>query len=505
MSNAQIAEYLLNFKEPEIVIRKSDPTEEGLAKTLEECVAANPQRFTDDLRLFQEVKNFYQHRMLHGFLGAWRDKKEFDWTALLIFICQILLSEQFWAEQHDTYSNYRQWTLLVIADLITSGTENDKHAFDVQLLPFVEQILLVLVEVVEPSPSTLENLPNVPPNSDRGKVFSAMVNYALRFACTNDTTQGDCRWPQTIKENFTKRLDRSVEPSLEFSYTLGFYLPCLSYLDKEWVIGNIDRIFPQQNEDHWQAAFTGYLYYPDYPYADLYARLKEHGHYSKALNTNFTDREAHDRLVSHLCVGWIINWETLNDDASLIYQLIHSGNPNLLFSVVDFFLMESESLCQSDDPEKMEAYEKVKAKVKPAWCALYQVLSRNSDVGAYQKVLGPLSGWLGLIDTIDVEVLSWVKESIKYIDKPDGYGVTLSRFFKALLKHTSETPGVVGEIYLEIPQRVIWDLQAEKNDIIETIRILYNDGQEETANKICHYFVESGSEFLRPLYKKFRC
>ena len=60
MSNAQIAEYLTNFKEPEIVITQSDPTERGLSQTLEKCVAANPQKFADDLHPFQSVRNLYQ-------------------------------------------------------------------------------------------------------------------------------------------------------------------------------------------------------------------------------------------------------------------------------------------------------------------------------------------------------------------------------------------------------------------------------------------------------------
>ena len=152
----------------------------------------------------------------------------------------------------------------------------------------------------------------------------------------------------------------------------------------------------------------------------------------------------------------------------------------------------------------MEAYEKVKAKVRPTWRGLFQVFSQNSDVDAYQQVLGPLSGWLGLIDTIDAEVLSWVKESVKHIGKVPGYGLTLSRFIKALLKHAPKTPRAVGEIYLEIPQRIISDLQTEKEDTIETIRILYNDGQEEDANKICNRVTETGVDFLRPLYMEFQ-
>ena len=48
------------------------------------------------------------------------------------------------------------------------------------------------------------------------------------------------RWPQAIKADFTKRLDRNVEPSFEFSFTLGACtLTYLLHLDKEWVIAAI--------------------------------------------------------------------------------------------------------------------------------------------------------------------------------------------------------------------------------------------------------------------------
>ena len=66
LSNAQIAEYLTNFKETE-VFRRSDPTERGLAQTLEKCVEASPQKFTDDLLPFENVSSFYQSSLLHGF------------------------------------------------------------------------------------------------------------------------------------------------------------------------------------------------------------------------------------------------------------------------------------------------------------------------------------------------------------------------------------------------------------------------------------------------------
>lgn len=148
--------------------------------------------------------------------------------------------------------------------------------------------------------------------------------------------------------------------------------------------------------------------------------------------------------------------------------------------------------------------EKVKIKVIPAWRALFAVLSQHPNEVAYQNVLVSLSGWLGLIDKIDAEVLTWVKASISEIGKVPNYGLTLSRFIKSLQKHAPKAPETVGEIYLEIPQRVMWDLQVEADDIKETVRILYKKGHKSIADDICNRFGKAGVDFLRSVYEEYR-
>lgn len=491
MSNAQIADYLNNYQETEI-IGMSFLAGRGLADTLAEYVEEKPQRFTGDLLPFQSVRNLYQSSLLRGFLNAWKDKKTFDWAALLGFIRSILVSEHFWNEQYEDGFNYRNWVLSGAADLIAEGTRDDTHAFEAQLLPLAEEILLILVDKAQQSVSTLDNLSTDVLNSDRGRVFSAMIDYALRFARTSESAYTECRWPYAIRADFTKRLDRNVEASLEFSYTLGFYLPYLSYLDEEWVRLNINHIFPKRNEDHWQAAFSGYLLHPSVR-EEFYLLFKAHGHYQKALNTHFADAEVLNKLVNHICTGWIEDSETLDDKTSLIYQLIHSGNPNLLAGMVYFFSRRADNLS-----------DKVKVKVIPAWRALFQVLFQNRGAEEYQRILSSLLVWLELIDKIDAEVLSWVKESVKHIGKVPGYGLTLSRFIKALLKHAPKTPGAVEEVYLQIPQRIMWDLQVEADDIKETVRILYKKGCNATAEAICERFAKAGFLFLRAVREEHR-
>ena len=473
--------------------RKSDPTERGLAQTLEKCVETNPEKFADNLLPFEDVSSFYQSSLLHGFLKAWRNKKTFDWGALLKFIRRILSFKHFWSVQYKVGFNYRNWILSTAADLIREGTKDDKHAFDVQLLPLAEEILLILVEKAEPSIFTPKDSSLDALSSDRGKVFSAMINYALRFARIHEDELDDCRWPQSIRADCTKRLDRSIEPSLEFSYTLGLYLSCLSYLDKEWVLGNIDRIFPLHNENHWQAAFSGYLIHSRV-HEKLYSWFKTNGHYQKALITDFVDVKVLDKLVKHICIGWIEDHENLTDKDSLIYQLIHSGNPNLLSGLVYFFSRHKENLS-----------EKVKEKVIPTWRVLYEVLSQHSEEKEYQAALSPLSMWLGLIDKIDDEVLAWVKVSINYLDKVPGYAYTLSSVIDALHKHVLTTPEKVAQIYLEIPTREMWFLgQTKKDEVEETVRILYKKGYKDIANEICNRFGKAGVHFLRDIYEEFQ-
>ena len=181
MSNAEIAQH--DFQE-EYWARR-------WVEALQECVKAHPQRFTEDLQPFQGVRNRYQFSILSGLLKAWRDKRGFDWEALFEFIHQILSSEQFWTDPSEESFNYRDWIISTTADLITEGTSDDKHAFDVHLLPLAEKILMVLVEKTESSISTLENLSLEVLDSVRGKVFSAMLHYALRYARINKPQAGD--------------------------------------------------------------------------------------------------------------------------------------------------------------------------------------------------------------------------------------------------------------------------------------------------------------------------
>ena len=104
-----------------------------------------------------------------------------------------------------------------------------------------------------------------------------------------------------------------------------------------------------------------------------------------------------------------------------------------------------------------------------------------------------------VIDKIDVETLKWLKLSAKYV----GRGFNSASFVEALRKHVTQTPKEVGVIYLEMLNHGVYPDYAP-TDIQEIVRILYNQGYKEDADKICYLYAAAGFDFLRSLYEEYQ-
>ncbi|MDN5345965.1 MAG: hypothetical protein PWQ73_462 [Petrotoga sp.] len=475
-SNEEIAKYLVNFTGTTVEFDV-----EGLSDMFRNCVSENPEKFTDNIKPFLSVPRIYQHALLWGLKEAWRSKKELNWQVVFDFISKLLTSDDFWNEEYKSY-NYRNWIISQIAELIENGTKDDNHAFSPELLPKAEKILLILVEKTESDFHDMGDLITSVLNSTKGKIFSAMINYSLRYACLYKR-ENEERWVNSIKEDFTKRLNREIEPSLEFSVILGEYLANLYWLDKNWVIDNINRIFPKDNDIHWKAAFTGYLFYSSRVYRDLYFLLRNNEHYAKAIKTEFSDFHITERLVQHICIGYLEDWEKLEDKESLIFQLIENKNINQLSAIVSFFWMLRDKSIN-------------KIKVKPLWRILYELARRNEKEPDYQKVIASLSKWLLLIDEIDDEIFEWLKLSAKYVDRD----FNTPFFIEYLLKHAPKTPAKVGKIYLEMLSANIYP-DYKKEDIQQIVCVLYEKNQKEIANRICNLYGAKGLDFLKDIFE----
>ncbi len=477
--NNEIAGYLKEFKE-EMGLRK--PCKEGLAETLRKCVSKKPDKFTDYITPFLNVPEIYQHSLLWGLTEAWKLNRNFSWNNVFTFISKIIDSEGFWNRGQDEY-NYRNWIVSQISDLIDEGLRKE-HTFEFEYFTQAENILLILAQNTDSDLKNTVNLEISVLNSLKGNIFSSLINYSMRFSQLSMRDE-EKKWKDSIKSEFNNRLDRSLEPSIEFSFILGEYISYLYYLDKEWTRENINRIFLIESEEHWKAAFTGYLLYASQVYDQIYSILRKSGHYKRAILTQFEDPRVNERLIQHICLGYIEGWERLDDDNSLISLLLVNPDPKKILEIVRYFKAQKGKLTK-----------KISDKIKPLWESLYNELSSKVEDRNYQIVASSLSSWISLIDCIDEQTFEWIKFSARYMN-------SFSSFFKDLVAHAQKAPYEVGMIYLEILNNGYYPYYYEENTK-ELVRILYERKQKIIADKICNLYGTKGrGDFLKDIYKEY--
>jgi hypothetical protein len=324
-------------------------------------------------------------------------------------------------------------------------------------------------------------------NSTKGHIYEALINYSLRYARLYKRV-AEYRWDDEIKSEFTKRLDRQIESTPEFSVILGQYLPNLIYLDKQWVTDNIDKIFPKDNPAHWEASMCGYLYYANRVYKEIYDLLKQSGHYKKAITTEFKDKFPTEKLVQHICVGFIEGWEFLEDKASLISKVLAIANPNQLQELTRFCWTFRGAL----NPIQ-------KDRVKRLWSKIMDAVADRLDRSEYRSLASNLARWLALVDRIDNEIFKWMMKLVKYLDK-DHFN---SFIIEYLLQHVDRTPQEVGKIYIEMLSNGIYPLYEEEH-IQKLVRKLYTT-HPDIADIICNRYAEKGYfEIIENVYKEHR-
>lgn len=481
-TNAELAEIIQNFKPTG---QWREPSLDDLRDEFRTYVSNNPNRFSYNLQPFLKISYPFKYTLLSGLYDAWKSGKDYPWEEILEFILSMIQSKEFWKEDtEEKEASYRNQIIGQIADLINSGTRDDNHTFNNKLLPTAEKTLLILADNAKSDLTEGEDILNTVLNSVKGDIFAAMVVYSLKYYRLHKNENGGA-WVKTIKDDFTKRLDKALEPTIEFLTTIGEYLLNIYTLDKDWVKENIDKIFPVYNAGHWKAAFTGYLFGMRQVYKDLYMLLRDKAYYQKALNIEFKDRHIEERLVGHICVGYLEEWEKLEDENSLISKLINNNNILQISEIVHFFWMQ-----------RKDTSDKIKNKIKPLWNAILDKLIFDESQPEYQKVLSDISRWLSLVDNIDEQIFEWLKCSIKYLDK----NYNSPYLIEYLLNHIHETPSKVGHLYLEILNNGLFP-EFKREDIQQIVEILYNKGEKETANRICTQYQSRGITFLQQTYK----
>jgi len=497
-NNSEIAGYLTIYKGTER--RWMAPSQEGLENALFEAVKSHPEKFGNDLKPFVSIPFNYQCELIRGFRKAWEENREIDWECVLAFCYGLVSTSGFWKQSLEGgENNYRDIMISEIADLVTEGTRDDSRAFSPDNLPIAEDILMTILARVAPGQERSDDLVFDTLNSAKGRLLTALINYSLRVARIGPA-DAPTRWVQRIKGEFTRRLDRSIEPDLQFSLTLGRYLSNLYYLDSQWVETNVNLIFPTENEEHWQATMEGYLL-GGRVYSRIYDLIRKNNHYEKAVGAKFLNKEVRKRLLHHLCIGYLLEKESITDESSPFRKCIDRWNTEDIGELISFFWLQREFLLVKDSSgeqgNQLELAIRQRARILDFWRLVYKILGAKVDYSeGEQKVASDLIRLSCYLEAIDAETLDWLTFSAAYVEK----NYNSSFFIEYLLRLCDPNPHEVGAVYLEM-------LNAAtpvfvRNNIKSIVTKLYEGGEAAGANRICNIYGDRGVEFLRDIYEQ---
>ncbi len=459
----------------------------GLARVFRECVASAPGKFYEILKQRPRLPSTHRTALLGGFANAGEGGSVLDWDLILDYILYLAESEDFWREEaEDAKYEFDPMAVIEIGTLISNGVSHDEYYSRPELRQKTERILTILADKTKPQLRVVNAFEVSWTTVAQTSVFHAMISYSVRVASINERESGSC-WVSSIKDQFSKRLNPPSERTIEFSVVLGRCLSKVYYLDKEWVIENIDKILPQDDGNHWRSTFKGFIENPMQDRACC-RLLGGHGDYSKAIKVFEKDLEVQKPLIGHICRGYLNGEEGINDSRSLISELIKYGKHEQISTVIWIILYFNK---------KSPLNAEMKERVKVLWGHLINRYTTGERDADKQKTLAGLFDWMSLFDEIDDEMYEWLKISAAHVR----YGQSGLHFFDYLLKHAVRTPEKVAEL-IRINSDAGNHFYYKRDKLRQIVDVLYLFGQKETADRICNSYLAAGHDFLWEVYAR---
>lgn len=448
-----------NFKPPKKRMNHFERDKDfinGLSHDLSVCVEGNPDEFSEEIDGFKILDYNYKESLITGFTNAWQDNKKFNWSKVLNFIKSELTTDFFKLDEYD-----RQLFVSAIARLIEGGTQKDSNAFDKKYLPKAHKILLTLLGNKYEEDINSHDLIFHTLNSANGKVLHALINYALRYGRLH-SDQSE-KWEKEIKDFFTGQLGKNDKYSESVFTILGYYFHQLEFLDKQWVKGNFNKIFPLENEELWKASITAYFFYSNTVYEDIYNLFKKHKHIQKMLGTDFEHHEIKSKLISFVCIAYINNI-----DEDTIFDIIKSKNSKNILNIVS-------SMQQIYGKEQTS---KIQDKIKIIWREICSTYEEDNSEDA-KEIFINLNAWFVFLNKIVKKDMELLKHTVRHIEQ-DHQAYTL---MMEMAKLSENYPKEIYEIYKVIIENKIYPTYEEE----DIKKILSNLGKRDKIEIVNRY------------------
>ena len=497
MTNKELSEFLSKFKTKD---SWEGPTVGGLSEVLKEAVKADPNKFADNLEPFEDAGFIYVYKILDGLRETFKEKKNHNWGKEFDFINQYIRKDQFWKDEYVVEKDQwlggadHEWVTGIIAGLIEEGTRDDSWAFPEEYFERAKEIIFYLLREPKEDKEITDYVTHTL-NTPCGKLISALVNLALRIARVNNKkgVKAEPRWSEEYKDKFDDILSKKI---IEAYTSLGRFLPNFYYLDKDWVADKVKQVSTEKGSKYWEAFMDGYLSIGTV-YDEIYKLMRLH--YQYGLSFGLKDKRNQEHLVQHICIGYLRDYERLDDPSSFFQKIVDMWKPDQIKEIIGFFWMQRYYLNESSDENQ-----RMKEKIISFWSKIYERYKGRDEKSFSQedrKILSSVSRLAVFLPQITAESNKWLMLSATYVHEDFNSTFFIEYLDKVKDKDDSkETAKYIGKIYLMMLEKITPDY--DKKHIRSIIEFLYNSGAQENANRICNIYGSRGQEFLRDIYEK---
>ena len=498
-TNVELAQYLAEFQETD---HWNGPTVRGLAEILKQTVQDRPDKFVDNLKPFMKTGYLYMYYMLWGLKDAWANKKDFDWQKLFNFIKEYIKHEEFWKDElpqvgERGWSPDHETVLGELSELIKTGVRDDNREFYDVFLEDTRQILWLMIDRLLNSPieeGEYSDYVTHALNSTWGKVIESFISLTLRIVRENKKKgeEKEIKWDNEYKKQYDALLDKGI---IEAFTWLGFYLPQLHHIDKEWTKQKIVDLGERKGEKAWEAFMNGYLY-GGKVYEDIYELMRPH--YEYGINYNFKESHDRERLIQHISIGYLREREPLDKaEKSLFGKVLDTWDHEKIREIISYFWMQRDYATL-----KTEDSEKTRLKITEFWKWIFK---RYQGKGSEQidkndkLLLSDLSKLTIFLPEINDDNFQWLIQVAPYV-KEDFNSPFFIEYLDGLKDKGDKvkTADFIADIFLKMLDHCTPDYDVEH--IKPIVHFLYEAGQKEKVDKICNIYGSRGFEFLRGIY-----
>jgi len=305
---------LLKSWQPNNIQNLLGPSKEGLSRVFSAAVKIDKVRFSNMANMFIEIDSIYIDSLFYNFMEGIKENVKLNWNNILTLTEWII-------EQRDN-----EYDKTALAKLFKTGIANNCPPIKLK-----NRIWNVLSELSnDQNPRTLDedkfdgNSHMLAINSTRPEAISAIIEFSLwEYRLLNEKNKPNKKNKFRINPRIKKILEYHLDTSKDGSYAVrsvyGTYFPYLLMMDKEWMIGQLPKIFGkgQFQDPFYQSAWTSYLYY-NKVYGDCFEILGSQ-YLEASVNTvlSVIDEKKYlqrdQRLVEHYIIAYCNGYLSLDD------------------------------------------------------------------------------------------------------------------------------------------------------------------------------------------------